>query len=148
MLKKIDPALLGSTIATIVRVWGKLLRYEQKQYAVINQIRKKRPLIYALWHDELFAPCYFHRQEGIIAVVSSSRDGEILSQVMLKLGYNLARGSSNRGGLRALREALKKMQSLQKDVVFTIDGPQGPRHSVKEGIIYLAQKTQSPIVPL
>ncbi len=148
MINNLNPYRLGSILAVILRCWGKLLRYEQYHYDNISALRKEKQLIYALWHDELFVPCYFHRNEGIIAVVSASKDGEILAQIMKRLGYNLARGSSNRAGLRALREAHRNMRSLQRDVVFTVDGPKGPRHFVKEGILYLSHKTQAPIVPL
>ncbi|HMB32243.1 MAG TPA: lysophospholipid acyltransferase family protein [Desulfohalobiaceae bacterium] len=148
MINNLNPCLLGSTLSVTLRLWGRLLRYEQYQYDHLAEIRKQRQLIYALWHDELFVPCYFHRNEGIIAVVSASKDGEILAQVMKRLGYNLARGSSNRAGLRALREVYRNMQTMKKDAVFTVDGPKGPRHLVKEGILYLAHKTKTPIAPL
>ena len=80
-------------------------------------------------------------------MVSASRDGELLASVLSGLGYNLARGSSNREGLRALRSAYKTMHALNRDAVFTIDGPKGPRHKAKEGIFYLAYKSGAPIVP-
>jgi hypothetical protein len=148
MAINLNPERIGYILAFLFRLWGRLLRYEQHHYQCVADMRKKKQLIYALWHDELFSPCFFHRNEGIIAVVSASKDGEFLAQILKRLGYNLARGSSTRGGLRALREAYKQMQLLQKDVVFTVDGPQGPRHMVKEGVIYLSHKTKAPIVPL
>lgn len=81
-------------------------------------------------------------------MVSASKDGEILAQILSGLGYNLVRGSSHKQGVRAMRDACKKIQELRKDVVFTVDGPKGPRHEVKEGAIYLAYKAEAPIVPV
>jgi len=134
-------------LSPLVRIWSRSLRYKRINYQAIEAVRSREPVIFALWHDELFAPCYLHRDEGVIAVVSASRDGELLASVLSGLGYNLARGSSNREGLRALRSAYKTMHELNRDAVFTIDGPKGPRHKAKEGIFYLAYKSGAPIVP-
>lgn len=135
-------------LSYILRIWSKTLRYKQIGYEQVESIRQNSRVIFALWHDELFSPCYLHRDEGIIAIVSASKDGELLAQVLKRLGFNLARGSSTRGGFQALREAHKKVQILNKDVVFTVDGPKGPRHSVKEGAIYLAYRAKAFIVPV
>lgn len=147
MHKILTPQRLAYILSPIVRIWSKSLRYERINYEQVKAIRSNEPVIFALWHDELFAPCYLHRDEGVIAVVSASKDGELLAGVLESLGYNLARGSSNREGLRALRSAYKTMHSRNQDAVFTIDGPKGPRHKAKEGIFYLAYKANAPIVP-
>jgi len=147
MPKFLTPQRLACILSPLVRIWSKSLRYERINYEQVETTRSREPVIFALWHDELFAPCYLHRDEGIIAVVSASRDGELLAGVLESLGYNLARGSSSREGLRALRSAFKTMLSRNLDAVFTIDGPKGPRHEAKEGIFYLAQKANAPIVP-
>ena len=147
MHRILSPQRLANIVSPLVRIWSKSLRYERINYEQVKSTREKEAVIFALWHDELFAPCYLHRDEGVIAVVSASRDGEFLSKVLENLGYNLARGSSNREGLRALRSAYKTMLSLQRDAVLTIDGPKGPRHRAKAGIFYLSHKANAPIVP-
>lgn len=144
----LTPSRAASLAAPLLRFWTCSLRCRRVGYAQIQALRDKEPLVFALWHDELFTPCLMHRHEGIIALVSSSRDGEFLAQIMASLGYNLARGSSSKQGLRALREALLQISSQQKDVVFTVDGPKGPRHQAKEGAIYLAHKAGLHIAPV
>ncbi len=137
-----------SLLTTAVRLWSRTLRYSRIGFEVIEEARSKGPLIFALWHDELFSPCYLHRDEGIVAVVSSSKDGEILAQVLARLGFQLARGSSSRNGTQAVRQVLHIMRSAGSDAVLTVDGPRGPRHQVKEGAVYLAAKSGMPVVPV
>jgi hypothetical protein len=83
-----------------------------------------------------------------VAVVSASKDGEILAQVMARLGFLLARGSSSRNGLQAVRQVLQVIRESGADAVLTVDGPRGPRHEVKEGVVYIAAKSRLPIVPV
>lgn len=130
------------------RFWGRTLRYTRIGIDPVQQARSQGPVIFALWHDELFSPSYLHRHEGIIAVVSASQDGEILAQVLSRLGYQLARGSSSRNGMQAVRQVLEHMRRTQADAVLTVDGPRGPRHQVKEGAVYLAAKSGLPVVPV
>jgi len=105
-------------------------------------------LVAAIWHDEMFPMIYLHRDQGVVAVISQSRDGEFVSQVVTRFGFKLARGSSRRGGVAALVSARKEMREHQADIVVTVDGPRGPRHKVKEGVIYLAARTGAPILPI
>lgn len=137
-----------SLLTTAVRLWSRTLRYSRIGFEVIEEARSKGPVIFALWHDELFSPCYLHRDEGVVAVVSSSKDGEILAQVLTRLGFQLARGSSSRNGTQAVRQVLHIMRSAGSDAVLTVDGPRGPRHQVKEGAVYLAAKSGMPVVPV
>jgi hypothetical protein len=139
---------MASLLAGMALAWSKTLRYRQIGYERARPVREAEPIVITIWHDELFAPCYFHRNEGIIAVVSASRDGEYLAGFLSGLGYNLARGSSTRGGAQALRSALRKMRGLGRDVVFTVDGPKGPRHRVKDGALYLAAMANAPVMPV
>jgi hypothetical protein len=105
-------------------------------------------IIFALWHDELFPLTYLHRNEGVVAVVSSSKDGEILARVMERLGFGTVRGSSSRKGLKALLAALKEVRTKGRHVVLTVDGPRGPRHQAKPGAVFLASKAGVPILPV
>lgn len=130
------------------RFWSRTLRFTRIGFGPVQQARSQGPVIFALWHDELFSPSYLHRHEDIIAVVSSSQDGEILAQVLSRLGYQLARGSSSRNGMQAVRQVLEHMQRTKADAVLTVDGPRGPRHQVKEGAVYLAAKSGLPVVPV
>lgn len=109
------------------------------------------PFILALWHDELF-PSIFVPQYlddfKLMTVASQSKDGEFITAVLQRLGYVVARGSSSRGGLRALLHMAHEMQKEKICPAITVDGPKGPRHKVKDGIFFLAHKAQAPIIPM
>ncbi len=144
---KQDPYVF-KILTTAFCLWARTLRYSRVNFEPVQEARSKGPVIFAIWHDELFAPCYLHRQEGIVAVVSASKDGEILAQVMARLGFLLARGSSSRNGLQAVRQVQQVIRESRADAVLTVDGPRGPRHEVKEGAVYIAAKSKMPIVPV
>jgi lysophospholipid acyltransferase (LPLAT)-like uncharacterized protein len=88
-----------------------------------------------------------HRNLGVTAMVSLHEDGEMIAQTVHRLGYKTIRGSSTQGGKRAFHQMLK---SLKKGAICTImpDGPRGPRHSLKEGTIHLASRSEAYILPL
>lgn len=132
-----------------MKVWGKSLRFE-----LINPEIPGNPEIWAnrfvaaIWHDEMFPLIAYHAYENVTAIVSQSKDGEILAQVLHRFGYQTARGSSSRGGIRALVTAIKQMDASGAGTVVTVDGPRGPRHQVKPGAIFLAHKAKAPVIPV
>ena len=105
-------------------------------------------VIGAVWHSRILAGCYLYRNRNAVALVSQSDDGEIIARILQKLGYETIRGSTTRGGLRALAMLIRKLKETCRPTVITPDGPQGPRFRVQPGIIALAKQTGYPIVPL
>jgi lysophospholipid acyltransferase (LPLAT)-like uncharacterized protein len=105
------------------------------------------PLLLALWHGRLlyFIPLY--RSRPFTVLVSHSRDGEFISRVLRLFGGYTTRGSSSRGGARALLEVVKRVRQ-GATAVFTPDGPRGPRYRVQPGIVAVAKKTGVPILPV
>jgi lysophospholipid acyltransferase (LPLAT)-like uncharacterized protein len=101
--------------------------------------------VYAMWHQNVPAGSAVHRGKQLSVLVSSHRDGEIIARTIRRMGYGVVRGSSSRGGARALRQMLGQMEHEQ-GLVFTPDGPRGPRHSVAVGAIYLAAATGRPLI--
>ncbi len=102
--------------------------------------------IYAFWHDRIFLSTYFWRSRGIVVMTSQSFDGEYIARFIQRFGYGAIRGSSSRGGAKALVEMIKAMRD-GLPMAFTIDGPRGPRYQVKPGLVILAKKTGNPIMP-
>lgn len=107
---------------------------------------KNGPKIISLWHGSLFGVLYYYRVRPFTVMASLSKDGDLITKVLDSYGYGAIRGSSSRGGARVLLEAVKTLRK-GNTVAFTVDGPKGPIHEVKPGIIKLAQKTGIPIVP-
>ena len=145
-------SLLGALSAPVYwlyRLWCRSLRYtEINRAAIENTTDQGRPVVLSLWHDELFPLIYLKRRLNIIALVSQSDDGDLLAGVLERMGLETARGSSSRGGVKALLAAARRMRESGICGCVTVDGPRGPRHEVKEGAIFLAARADAPIVPI
>ncbi len=107
--------------------------------------RRGEPLIFVFWHGQLLPLVHFHRNEGIVVLVSDHSDGEYITQVIHRHGFETARGSSTRGGVKGLKGVLRAARE-GKDLGFTPDGPKGPRHEFKRGALVAAQLTGLPLV--
>lgn len=103
--------------------------------------------IYAFWHGRQFFIPWAYRNKNHYCLVSQSKDGEYIARVMQLFGLRAIRGSSSRGAVRAL-VLLKKTLESGKTIGLTPDGPRGPKEQAAEGILFLAQKTKKPILPL
>jgi lysophospholipid acyltransferase (LPLAT)-like uncharacterized protein len=108
-------------------------------------------VLWALWHNRLLGPFGYHRNRSVGTVVSQSEDGEILAGALSRFGFVPLRGSSSRGGAKALIGVMRHVRA-GFDVVITPDGPKGgptgKRYEVAPGIIYAAQRTAFPIIPV
>ena len=130
------------------------LRYRVRDPHGFLQRKDISQAIYCVWHNRL-ALClklYFtfsgeHRSKaGVAGLVSASRDGAFLSAILERFGVQPVRGSSSRRGAQALRE-LKTWAERDYDLAITPDGPRGPRYTVQDGAMSMAQLTGLPIVP-
>ncbi len=122
------------------------LKIEIENPEVLENLKKeKRNFVAAFWHGKMFAGWYVFGGENSAALVSKSKDGEILARALKKWGYEVIRGSSHIGGKEALQlmeNALAKGYSIS----ITPDGPTGPREKMKAGAVVLAKKTGVPVV--
>ncbi len=106
-----------------------------------------RGFIYAFWHGRQVFLVYLHRGDAIHPLISQSKDGELIARVCRSFGLDPVRGSSSRGGTEAVLE-LKSIVEKGERIGFTPDGPRGPLREVQKGVLFLAQKTGRPIVPV
>ena len=109
---------------------------------------ESRRLIFAFWHSRILAISYIYKGWGSAILVSSSRDGEIIAQILQRQGHETIRGSTSRHGVRAMTRLIKALREEIRPGVVVPDGPRGPRFRVQLGVITLAQKTGYPIVPV
>ena len=107
--------------------------------------RTGQPLIFAFWHGTMLPLLWRHRNTGVAILISEHGDGEIIARIAHSLGYRSVRGSSSRGGERALLGTARALEEGQ-DVAFTPDGPRGPRESFAPGALVVSQRTGAPIV--
>jgi hypothetical protein len=101
----------------------------------------------SLWHGRMLVPVALFRGRGIHVLVSPSEDGDLSERLLQSFGYEVVRGSSSRGGARALR-ALLEVLDAGGVVVITPDGPRGPMHHVNAGLAWMARATGRAIVPV
>lgn len=131
----------------IISILGRTIRWETKGLEHLERVEGDgRAPVYCLWHNRLFSATYFLRGRGIVVITSQSRDGEYIARFLKRFGFGTVRGSSTRGGVRALVEMIRLMRSGHA-MAFTVDGPRGPRHEAKSGAVLLAKKTGNPMLP-
>ena len=105
-----------------------------------------RQPIFAFWHGRILLATYYWRDRRIVVMTSQNFDGEWIARIIRRFGYNTARGSTSRGGRRALIQ-LKRDVAAGQPAAFTVDGPRGPAHRVQPGAVWLAGVTGNPILP-
>jgi lysophospholipid acyltransferase (LPLAT)-like uncharacterized protein len=103
--------------------------------------------IFALWHSQLLPLAYTHRERSVAFLISQHRDGELIAQLIERLGYVTARGSSTRGGGEGTREMISFAERGHL-LGITPDGPRGPAEVVKPGLVFLASRTGFPVLPV
>jgi lysophospholipid acyltransferase (LPLAT)-like uncharacterized protein len=108
-----------------------------------------KPLIICMWHGDLMSQPYnyfaFRKNGTVKAMISHNKDGEIITKLVSNFKIGAVRGSSSKGAAKVLITALKELKS-GNDIAITPDGPRGPRYSVADGVIALAQKSDSNVV--
>jgi hypothetical protein len=144
--QRVQIYFISHLAAAIVYLIGRTLRWERRGTQNLKNVytaRKRAILVF--WHGRIFASTWYFRKQGIVVMTSQNFDGEYIARCIQMHGCHAARGSSSRGGARALG---KMAWSLKKgfDVAFTIDGPRGPRYVAKMGPVMLAKKSGHPIV--
>jgi lysophospholipid acyltransferase (LPLAT)-like uncharacterized protein len=135
----------------LLQLWGRTLRYEIDDRAGVVGRSVTENYIGALWHNRLLVfPLvlrrFFPERHGA-ALISASRDGDLLADAVRRFGYDVVRGSSSRLGASAILQ-LAQVLASGGDVVITPDGPRGPAYELGPGIIFLAQKSGAAVVPM
>jgi lysophospholipid acyltransferase (LPLAT)-like uncharacterized protein len=132
--------------AAVLRMLASTWRVRQVHDEGWRALRRQgAPWVFAVWHGDLLAAVCAHRGEGIAMLVSEHSDGEIIARIGAQFGQRTVRGSSSRGGSRAL---LGLVRALRDGVVVAVtpDGPRGPRHAVQPGVVAAAQRGEAPII--
>lgn len=114
---------------------------------VLKTAGTPKQCIGAIWHSRILIFAYLYRGWRASILVSRSDDGEIIARILERQGFETIRGSTNKGGRRALGTLIQRLRNGGPAVIIP-DGPQGPRFRVQSGIILLAQKTGVPIYPV
>jgi len=135
----------------VLQLWVRTLRYEIDDRADVVGKPADQNYIGALWHNRLLIfpfvlRRFFSNRHGA-ALISASRDGDLLADAITRFGFDVVRGSSSRLGASAILQ-LADVLASGGDVVITPDGPRGPAYELGPGIIYLAQKSRAAVLPV
>ncbi len=139
----------------LVGILGKLLVdfifstsiIEIKGQKPLESLLKSRKYIMAIWHSRILLVSYLFKGTNASILVSRSDDGEIIARILQAQGHETVRGSTSKGGLRAMSKLIKDLKNNRQPGAIIPDGPRGPRFQVQPGVIMLAKKTGYPIIP-
>ena len=126
---------------------GATLRWRTEGVEHFDRIIKSgRQPIMAFWHGRILPATYYFRRRGIVVITSENFDGEWIAGIIERFGYGTARGSTSRGGRKALLHLTRDL-SAGRPAGFTLDGPRGPARVAQPGAVWLAKATGHPVLP-
>lgn len=144
-MKKLKFFIVGILGAWFIKLLALTIRIQDEPRGFNEKITTIHA-IYTFWHCLMLIPAFVGRNKNIQVLISQHSDGEYIAQVIKRLGFGVIRGSTTRGGARAVKGMVDKIREGYP-VAITPDGPRGPRCIVQSGCIYLSQKTGLPIIP-
>lgn len=136
-------------LGAILHCCYKFLKFmTKKEYYYGENVNLQDQNIIVFWHRKIFTTCNATKiVKKKASMVSASKDGDILAELLRREGNELIRGSSNRDNVKSLKEAMRYVKQ-KYTLGIAIDGPKGPIFEPKAGAIFIAQKTGLPIVPV
>ena len=139
-------------VVPVIFQWISVLLYSTCRINIHGQEHRDQidahdgPAIGSFWHYSILFSMFFLRKIGGVAMVSASKDGEIVSNIVKKMGYETVRGSRSRGGIKAMKGLMRHIRQ-GKNAAIVADGSLGPPRVVQAGCIMLASRTGAPILP-
>jgi lysophospholipid acyltransferase (LPLAT)-like uncharacterized protein len=145
--KRLEAAAIAAVGYRMVGALGATLRWRVEGLEHFDTvIREGRQPVMAFWHGRILPATYYFRRRGIVVITSENFDGEWIAGIIERFGYGTARGSTSRGGRRALRQLTRDM-AAGCPTGFTLDGPRGPARVAQPGAVWLAKATGNPVLP-
>jgi lysophospholipid acyltransferase (LPLAT)-like uncharacterized protein len=140
-------AVISAVGYHLVSALGATLRWRTEGLEHFDAIvRGGRQPIMAFWHGRILPATYYFRRRGIVVITSENFDGEWIAGIIERFGYGTARGSTSRGGRKALLQLTRDL-AAGKPAGFTVDGPRGPAEVAQPGAVWLAKATGHPVLP-
>ena len=145
--KRAQAKLIAAVGYRLVASLGVTLRWRTEGLQHLDEIvATGRQPIMTFWHGRILPAAYFFRRRGIVVITSENFDGEWIAGIIERFGYGTARGSTSRGGGKALLQLVRDM-AAGKPAGFTVDGPRGPARVAQPGAMWLAKATGNPVLP-
>jgi lysophospholipid acyltransferase (LPLAT)-like uncharacterized protein len=142
--RRVRPALVSGLIFRLARLIGSTLRITTVHEEALEGLPA---YIICGFHGRSFVAANYWRNRGFWVIISQSRDGEIQKTVFERFGFQIIRGSTGRGGVRAALEGVRVLKQGGK-MAITPDGPRGPSGVVQGGVMLMAQKSGAALVPI
>src|SRR5262250_2633388 len=145
--KRLQARAISTLGYPIVAALGATFRWREEGAGHYRRVVDSgRQPIMAFWHGRILPATVYFRRRGIVVITSENFDGEWIAGIIERFGYGTARGSSSRGGRRALRQLARDL-AAGRPAGFTIDGPRGPARVAQPGAVWLAKATGNPVLP-
>ena len=146
-LKRAQVAAIAGVGYPLINALGHTLRWRVEGMHHLEGVRAAgRQPVMAFWHGRILAATFYFRHRGIVVITSENFDGEWIARIIERFGYGTARGSSSRGGLKAMLQLVREMHQGSA-AGFTLDGPRGPVRVAQPGALWLARTTGNPVLP-
>jgi lysophospholipid acyltransferase (LPLAT)-like uncharacterized protein len=146
-VKRLQAWAIASVGYRLVAMLGSTLRWRTEGLEHFdNLVESGRQPVMAFWHGRILPATYYFRRRGIVVITSENFDGEWIAGIIERFGYGTARGSTSRGGRRALLQLARDL-AAGKPAGFTLDGPRGPARVAQPGAVWLAKATGHPVLP-
>ena len=145
--KRLQARLISAIGYPLIAALGSTLKWQTEGLEHYDAIvASGRQPIMAFWHGRILPATYYFRRRGIVVITSENFDGEWIAGIIERFGYGTARGSTSRGGRRALLQLTREM-AAGRPAGFTLDGPRGPARVAQPGAVWLAKATGNPLLP-
>ena len=145
--KRVEVAAISTVGYRLIQLLGATLRWRTEGFEHFDAIAAAgRQPIMAFWHGRILPAAYYFRRRGIVVITSENFDGEWIARIIERFGFGTARGSTSRGGLKAMLQLTRDM-TAGKPAGFTVDGPRGPARIAQPGAVWLAKATGNPVLP-
>lgn len=146
--KRLQAAAIAAVGYPLINLLGRTLRWRVEGLEHFERVATAghQPII-AFWHGRILPGTLYFKDRGIVVMTSENFDGEWIARIIHRFGYSTARGSTSRGGRKAMRQLMREMAS-GRGTGFTVDGPRGPARVAQPGAVWLAKATGNPVVPI
>jgi lysophospholipid acyltransferase (LPLAT)-like uncharacterized protein len=146
-LKRFEAVVISIAGYRLIAALGATFRWRSEGLQHLEAVvASGRQPIMAFWHGRILPATIFFQRRGIVVITSENFDGEWIAGIIERFGYGTARGSTSRGGLRALLQLSRDM-AAGRSAAFTVDGPRGPARQAQPGAVWLAKVTGNPVLP-
>ena len=146
-VKRAQVAAIAGVGYPFVNALGHTLRWRVEGLHHLDAIHASgRQPVMGFWHGRILPATFYFRRRSIVVIISENFDGEWIARIIERFGYGTARGSTSRGGLKAMLQLVRDMEQ-GRPAGFTLDGPRGPARVAQPGALWLARTTGNPVLP-